>query len=290
YEVVIVRLSVYMCPRSDPRQGGSRGDGSPPLLVVLPKQVANAADRRLASERAVWSARVVVAEPVWQCSSAVFGGAVAESVGPFFGHRLVEAFDFAVRAGPVGLGLEVFDPALAEELAEGAAVCVAPGVVGHQPLCLDPLPLEGGERALGESDHGRYALVGQKLRGGEAGVMVDDRVRILVADHRPHLGACLRAVTGDGVPGPLETRVARGVHVQPVARAGPLVTVGRLSRLGVGPGAAVALQGLRNSRVRMAELACEQARAPAGAAPGRADPLLLGRRQHPRATMRTARA
>jgi hypothetical protein len=35
-------------------------------LAVLPTDVVNAADRRLASERAVRSARVVVVEPVWQ--------------------------------------------------------------------------------------------------------------------------------------------------------------------------------------------------------------------------------
>ena len=61
---------------------------------------------------------VVVVEPVWQGVVAVSVGAVAEAVGPFACHRLVEALDFAVGAGPVGLGGQVADVALGEQLAE----------------------------------------------------------------------------------------------------------------------------------------------------------------------------
>jgi len=45
----------------------------------------------------VWSAVVVVAEPVWQRRGRVSGGAVADAVGPLARDRLVEAFDFPVR-------------------------------------------------------------------------------------------------------------------------------------------------------------------------------------------------
>jgi competence protein ComEC len=40
-------------------------------LAVLPTDVVNAAERGSVSDRAVWSARVVVVEPVWQGSCAV---------------------------------------------------------------------------------------------------------------------------------------------------------------------------------------------------------------------------
>src|SRR3954466_15114086 len=89
---------------------------------------------------------------------------------------------------------------------------------------------------------------------------------------------------------PLETRVAGRVHVNQVARAGPLVAVGRLALRTLLPRTAMALERLRNRRVRMPELACEQARTPAGASSGCADPLLLGQRERARAAERTTRA
>src|SRR3954469_7017769 len=87
-------------------------------LAVLPTDVVNAADRGSVSERAVWPRRVVVVEPVWQGCGAVVVGAVGEPVGPLTRHRLVEAFDLAVGAGPVGLGREVSDLVGGEQLAE----------------------------------------------------------------------------------------------------------------------------------------------------------------------------
>jgi hypothetical protein len=44
----------------------------------------------------------------------------------------------------------VLDPLLAEQASERTAVRVAPSVVGHQPLGLDSVPSEEGERTLGE--------------------------------------------------------------------------------------------------------------------------------------------
>jgi hypothetical protein len=64
-----------------------------------------------------------------------------------------------------------------------------------------------------------------------AGAVVDERVRVVVADPRlgPHPGArALRAVTGDAVARPEKARVAARVHVQEIARGGPFVAVGRL--------------------------------------------------------------
>ena len=122
-------------------------------------------------------------------------------------------------------------PRRSEQLAERAVLDVTEAVVGHQPLGDDPVRGEEGERALDKAGHGRRPLVVVELDVGESRVVVDDRVRVVVAD--PRLGAhpaarALRAVAGDAVAGPQEAGVAGDVHVQQVAGAGPLVAVGRL--------------------------------------------------------------
>jgi hypothetical protein len=59
----------------------------------------------------VWSPVVVVLEQVWQQAGSVCARGVAAAASPFARHGLVEAFDFAVGAWPVGLGGEVADAA-----------------------------------------------------------------------------------------------------------------------------------------------------------------------------------
>ncbi len=58
-------------------------------------------------------------------------------------------------------------------------------------------------------------------------MVVDDRVREVVADQRLGMRRPLparRAIAGDGVAGPLEAGVAADVHVEQIARTGPLVS------------------------------------------------------------------
>jgi len=111
-------------------------------------------------------------------------GAVGEPVCPFARHRLVEAFDLPVRAGPVGLGGEVTDAAAGEQLAERAVADVAEAVVCHQPLWMDAVALEEGEGAFDEAGDGLGLVVVVELDVGEPRVVVDDRVRDVVADPR----------------------------------------------------------------------------------------------------------
>src|SRR4051812_43599731 len=89
-------------PRARTSARAPRSSAEP--LDVLPTEVVNAADWGLASDRAVRAPRVVVVEPVWQRGGAIAVGVVDEAVGPLAGHRLVEALDLAVCAGPVGPG------------------------------------------------------------------------------------------------------------------------------------------------------------------------------------------
>jgi hypothetical protein len=59
-----------------------------------------------------------VLQPVWQSGGAVSVGAVADAVGPFACHRLVEALDLAVRLRPMLGRAQMVDRLLGEELAE----------------------------------------------------------------------------------------------------------------------------------------------------------------------------
>ena len=145
-----------------------------------------------------------------------------------------------------------------EQFFEALRVGVVPGVVGHHALGDDAVPGVPGERALGKRDDGVCALVGMQLAVGQARVVVDDRVGVLVADLLAFLRAAPGAVAGDGVAWACEARVALGVHVQQIARAGPLVPVGGLARRLRSPRAARSLQHFPDRLVRHAGHARDQ--------------------------------
>src|SRR6266536_2403822 len=184
------------------------------------------------------------------------------------------------------------DAVAGEQLGEGAVLDVAEAVVGHQPLRHDPVLSVEGERALEEAGHRRGSLVVVELDEGEPGMVVDDRVREVVADPCPDTPAAqgLGAIAGDAVAWPQEARVAAGVHVQQVAGAGPLVAVGwlldrpRRSR-DLGP-----LEHLPDGQVREAGRAGDQARPPTRLASAGADRLGELGGELPRRAMRPARA
>jgi hypothetical protein len=74
------------------------------------------------------------------------------------------------------------DPVAGEQLAERAILDVAEAVVGHQPLRDDPMLGEEGKRPLDEAGHGRRSLVVVELDIRQPRVVVDERVRVVVAD------------------------------------------------------------------------------------------------------------
>ena len=63
-----------------------------------------------------------------------------------------------------------------ELFADEATAGVGPGVVGHQPPCLDPVLGVEAEGAFEEADDGCLFRVWVDLGVGEPGVVVDDRV------------------------------------------------------------------------------------------------------------------
>ena len=85
-----------------------------------------------------------------------------------------------------------------------------------------PVDIDGSR---GEGGDGACPLVGVQLAVGQAGVVVDDGVGVLVAD----TGRVVVAIAGLGVTGLVEAGVALGVHVQKGAGARPLIPAHRLS-------------------------------------------------------------
>src|SRR5437762_1757409 len=73
---------------------------------------------------------------------------------------------------------------VAGPVAGWAVLVVAEAVVGHQALGDDPVLGEEGERALDERGYRLGFLVVVELDVGEPRVVVDDRVRVVVADPR----------------------------------------------------------------------------------------------------------
>lgn len=145
---------------------------------------------------------VVVVDEVWQSGCALVVAGEDLAVGPFGGEGAVESFDFAVLPWAVWSDEFVFDVAFSEELAESGAVAVAPGVVGDESF--DAGDAVGGEElesAFDETGAGVGAFVGEDLAVGEAAVVVDDGMDVVVAG-----SVCAVAVTvGSAVSAPAAT-------------------------------------------------------------------------------------
>jgi hypothetical protein len=60
-------------------------------------------------------------------------------------------------------------------------------------------------------------------------VVIDDGVRVVIAEVLAFLRCWPGAIAGEGVPGAVEARVGLDVDVQQIAGARPLITVGGFS-------------------------------------------------------------
>src|SRR6266508_4730279 len=121
-------------------------------------------------------------------------------------------------------------------------------------------------------------------------MVVDDRVRVVVADPLLHAATAqrLRAVAGNSVPGPQETRVAADIHVLQITRARPLVAVGRLPNRPRSTRDAGPVEHLPDGRVRKTRRPGHKPRPPAGLPTAVANPLLQIGGEKPRRAVRTA--
>jgi hypothetical protein len=148
----------------------------------------------------------------------------------------------------------VLGRAAPQQLAQPGVLCVAPGVVGEQPLGDDAAVEEPVQRALAEGGDGGGALVVEHFGVGQSRAVVNDRVRVLVAGA---VGAPA-AVAGDRVPGLIEALQALGVHVQQLAGARPLVALNGTAQHPGTARAAAPLERAVHRRVRMTDLRGDQ--------------------------------
>jgi len=192
-------------------------------LAVLPTDVVNAADVALRVSRVVCvgcrSGRRMPRRGRARVRSASCG------VGPFVEERADESFDLAVPARRVGRDPDVLGSDRGEQPLEAAGVGVDEGVVGHHRFGrFEPEFGQLRECPLERVCVGVGVLARVQLDVGEAGVVVDDAVQVVVAD----LAAAPAAVACGAVAGLLETGELLHVHVQQRARPRPLVaTVAR---------------------------------------------------------------
>jgi hypothetical protein len=206
---------------------------------------------------------------------------------------LVEALDLAVGARPVGLGGEMADAAGEEQFAQRAVLDVAVCVVGHQSPCGDAVGGEERQGAFDKAGNGRGLLVVVELDVGQAGVVVDDRVRVVVADAGAGghpVAIALGAIAGGAVPRAPEARVAADIHVQQIARAWPLVAIRLASLSRRTARKSVTLEHLPDGLMRLTGRSGDQPRPPTGGLPDRADPRREILRHPPRLVMRAAGA
>jgi len=127
---------------------------------------------------------VVVVDEVWQGIGSFGVGGEYLSVCPFGGERPVEPLGFAVLPRAVRFDELVADAAVGEEFAQSSSVSVAEGVVGDQSFnALDAAAGEVVEGAFEERCACVGAFVGVDLAVGDTGVIVDDAVHVVVANH-----------------------------------------------------------------------------------------------------------
>jgi hypothetical protein len=98
------------------------------------------------------------------------------------------------------------------------------------------------------------ALVGAELDLGQARVVIDDRVRVVVANARGGLhpiSIALGTVAGRAMAGPTKARVGADVYVQQIAGARPFVAIRRAALGRCATREARALEHLSDRRVRL---------------------------------------
>jgi len=93
----------------------------------------------------------------------------------------MEALHLAVRLGPPEGSAPVVDVQVSQRPLEGMREAIGEGVVGHQPLKANSV---GGEEVRGSAQEARTggtAFVRQHLAVGQAGVVIDEGMDVVVA-------------------------------------------------------------------------------------------------------------
>src|SRR4051795_10457019 len=167
---------------------------------------------------------VVSVQPERQRGSAVVRGWVGLSVGPFAQGGLDKALGFAVCLGRIRLGPDVLEA----EIAAGAAERLgakAGAIVGHHTGNRDAEVRGVGDRRLEEGDRALLFLVGEDLREGHPGGVVDADVDELPSD-APAL-ALTGSVAGDAIADTVEAAELFDIDVDQFAGMFALVAANR---------------------------------------------------------------
>ena len=158
-------------------------------------------------------------------SGALLGAGVGASVSPFSQSGLDEAFGLAVGARRVRAGKAMADAETMASIAEEPRA-IARAVVGQQTTNVDAEGAVVSDRSMEESHGGVAAFIGQDLREGEAGVVVDGDVNELPAGAATALGL----VGGNAMTGAEEAAELLDVEMQQIAGAGMFVAAHGPSR------------------------------------------------------------
>ena len=184
---------------------------------------AGSADGWLLVEAGVWSVPVVVVEPVGEPVVSLLGVLVGTSISPFSECGLDEAFCFSVGARGVGFGATVFDSRSAAGLSELSGT-VAGAVIGEHGFEADAELCIPGERGVKSGDGRVCLLVGVDGGKGDAAVVVDGDMDILVA-----ASAHPVALVAGGVEGPAgEAAELLDIEMKHVSRG--FVLIARIHR------------------------------------------------------------
>jgi hypothetical protein len=143
---------------------------------VVPVE-AETADGRSVVKTSMLPVPIVLMEPAGQLLSSGVRVIVGPGVGPLAQSGLDEAFGFAVGARGVGTG-ETLGDAEAAAAAVKACGAIAGAVVGEHAGDDDAQAREVADGGLDKSRGGGGFLMGEDLREGNAGVIVDGDVHV----------------------------------------------------------------------------------------------------------------
>jgi hypothetical protein len=191
---------------------------------------AEARGRRFELESMMRAMPVIEMEERLESSSAQRGVLVSASVGPFAEGSLDEAFGFAVGARSIRPGELVLD-AESEESRGEAIGAVAGAVIGEEALDGDAEAVEVSQSGVEKAQSARGRLVWPDLSKGEAGVVVDGDMDVLVARADGISGR----IGGDAHTRAHKTSESLDVEMKQFAWSGALVALDGGWRIEVAP-------------------------------------------------------
>src|SRR5438128_8538085 len=124
---------------------------------------------------------VIPMQPGLEQAMPLLIGGKGLTVGPLLQQGAVEALDLAIDLRAVGRDEDPSRANLGEGLLVITPVAIGPGVVGHHGGEADPAGAEPGQGAPNELADGTRRLVAEQLTEGQPGMVIDQRVDVVIA-------------------------------------------------------------------------------------------------------------